>query len=422
MGAPDAKAHGAIESVARRSYGRLIAFLSARTRDVAGAEDALGDALVSALATWPRDGIPNNPEGWLLTAARRHLIDRARHERVKTQAQPTLAAIAPDSHGVTDTELIPDERLKLLFVCAHPAIDPQMHTPLMLQTVLGLDTAAIARAFLVSPTAMSQRLVRAKTKIRDSGIQWEVPGKTALAPRLEAVLNAIYAAYGSGWENVAASDPRARGLADEAIWLARVLRELVADEPEVRGLLALMLHCEARRAARRSSIGEFVPLSAQDPDLWNRAMIAEAEQELAGAASLAGHEGRYQMAARLGRFQLEGAIQSVYADRARSGHIDWHAIAVLYTQLVRLAPTLGALTGRAAAIAEAEGPQAGLSLLEEIAAEAIDTYQPYWAVRAHLLQALGRQQEATDAFDRAIGLSEDDAVRLFLLARRDLAR
>jgi predicted RNA polymerase sigma factor len=402
---PDA--HRAIESVARRSYGRLVAFLSSRTRDVASAEDALGDALIAALSAWPRDGIPNNPEAWLLTAARRHLIDRSRHERVRDQATLTLEAMAEGSYAVTTADVIPDERLKLLFVCAHPAIDPEIHTPLMLQTVLGLDATQIGRTFLVSPAAMSQRLVRAKTKIRHSGIEWDVPEKDDLAPRLEAVMHAIYAAYGSGWEGAAGTDPEARGLADEGLWLARVLREQVPDEPEVRGLLALILHCEARRSARRSADGEFIPLSEQNSALWDGAMIAEAERELAVAAQ----------AGRLGRFQIEGAIQSVYAERARTGTIDWHAIAVFYTQLVQLSPALGALTGRAAAVAEVEGPEVGLSLLDRMDAIAIDGYQPYWAVRAHLLQKLNRA-EAVHAFERAIALSEDEAVRRFLLERR----
>ncbi len=370
----------------------------------------MGDALISALATWPRDGVPQSPEAWLLTAARRHLIDRSRHERVRAQAALTLEVIGQEgADSAISPEPVPDERLKLLFVCAHPAIDPEMHTPLMLQTVLGLDATEIARAFLVSPAAMSQRLVRAKTKIRHSGIEWEVPERADLPPRLEAVMNAIYAAYGSGWEDAAGTDPRARGLADEAIWLARVLREQVPDEPEVNGLLALILHCEARRPARRSLQGEFVPLSAQACHLWNAGMIAEAERELATAAR----------AAHPGRFQLEAAIQSVYAERAHSGLIDWHAVAVFYAQLLHLAPTLGAAIGRAAAVAEVSGPQAGLSLLDEIDAVSVKTYQPYWAVRAHLLQQLQPGPAAAHAFDQAIGLAEDDAVRRFLLARRD---
>jgi predicted RNA polymerase sigma factor len=399
--------HRTIESVARASYGRLIAYLCARTRDVAGAEDALSEALVTALATWPRDGIPRNPEGWLLTAARNRIIDRARHERVRAESAPTLELIAGESADLTAPDPLPDDRLKLLFVCAHPAIDQDIHTPLMLQTVLGLDATAIARAFLVSPTAMSQRLVRAKTKIQQAGIAFEVPEEHELPHRLEAVLDAIYAAYGSGWEDAAGADPRARDLADEAIWLARVLLERLPEEPEVRGLLALMLHCEARRLARRAG-GRFVPLSEQDPQLWIVAMIAEAEQQLASAARKM----------RIGRFQLEAAIQSVHAERARSGRTDWNAIALFYEQLIRLSPALGALVGRAAAVAEVQGPALSLSLLDAIEPKAVISYQPYWAVRAHLLKCLKRKEEAVKAFDRAIGLTEDAAVRAFLLERR----
>ena len=401
-------ARRAIESVARESYGRLVAFLSVRTHDVAGAEDALGEALIAALSTWAKDGVPQKPEAWLLTAARRRLIDRVRHERVQAESAPTLWLIAGEIGEATPTDAIPDERLKLLFVCAHPAIDPDMHTPLMLQAVLGLDAAEIARAFLVSPAAMAQRLVRAKAKIRDSGIAFDVPEAHELPQRLEAVMSAIYAAYGSGWEDAAGTDPRARGLADEAIWLARVLREVLPDESEARGLLALMLHCEARRPARRGADGRFIPLSEQDPRLWIAPMIAEAERELAAVARRA----------RFGRFQLEAAIQSVYAERGRTGRTDWRAIAWFYERLVGLSPTLGARVGHAAAVLEVGGPESALSLLDEIETESAKQYQPYWAVRAHVLKLLGRADEARRAFDRAIGLAEDDAVRRFLLARR----
>ncbi len=397
-----------IESVARASYGRLVAFLSARTRDVAAAEDAFGEALVAALTAWPRDGIPDSPEAWLLTAARRRLVDRARHDRVRAESVPTLELIAGASGEVVAAGPIPDECLQLLFVCAHPAIDPDVHTPLMLQAILGLDAAAIARAFLVSPAAMAQRLVRAKAKIRDAGIAFELPEARELPERLEAVLNAIYAAYASGWEDAAGTDPRARSLAEEAIWLARVLKERLPEEPEVRGLLALMLHCEARRPARRGADGRFVPLSEQEPRLWIASMIEGAEGELAAATAKA----------RLGRFQIEAAIQSVHAERARSGRTDWSAIAWFYERLVELAPTVGARVGRAAAVAEVQGAAAGLALLDEIEDRSIGGYQPYWAVRGHLLQTLGRSREAAEAFDRAIGLAEDDAVRRFLVERR----
>ena len=400
--------HRTIERVARESYGRLVAYLSAHTRDVASAEDAFSNALVKALTTWPRDGVPQNPEAWLLTAARHSIIDLLRHQQVAVASEPALLLLREDSKEMTVTAEFPDERLKLLFVCAHPAIDPAMHTPLMLQTVLGLDAARIAHAFLVSPTTMGQRLVRAKTKIRDGGIQFEVPQERDLPPRLDAVLEAIYAAFGIGWDDMAGVDQRGRDLAEEAIWLARVLLQLMPREAEARGLLALMLHCEARRPARRGTDGRYVPLSEQDSQQWSLPLIEEAERHLAEASSRG----------RPGRFQLEAAIQSVHAERARSGHTEWNAIMLFYEQLIRISPTLGTQTGYAAAVAEAKGPEAGLAVLDGIDPAEVSTYQPYWAVRAHLLQRLGKTPEAVGAFDRAIGLAEDPAIRQFLLQRR----
>jgi RNA polymerase sigma-70 factor (ECF subfamily) len=278
----------------------------------------------------------------------------------------------------------------------------------MLQTVLGLDAARIAHAFLVSPTTMGQRLVRAKTKIRHGGIQFEVPQEGELPQRLDAVLEAIYAAFGIGWDDMAGVDQRGRDLAEEGIWLARVLLQLMPKEAEVRGLLALMLHCEARRRARRGPDGRYIPLSEQDSRQWNLPFIEEAERHLAEAASRG----------RTGRFQLEAAIQSVHAERARSGRTEWVAIMLFYEQLVRISPTLGTRTGYAAAVGEANAPEAGLAVLDGIDMDSVSGYQPYWAVRAHLLQRLGKTSEAANAFDRAIGLAEDPAVRDFLLQRR----
>ena len=226
--------HRTIERVARESYGRLVAFLSSHTHDVGSAEDALSDALIAALATWPRDGVPQNPEAWLLTAARRSFIDLVRHRQVALASEPTLLLLREEREEMTLSVEFPDERLKLLFVCAHPAIDPAMHTPLMLQTVLGLDAARIGGAFLISPKTMGQRLVRAKTKIRDGGIQFEIPQDRELPQRLDAVLEAIYAAFGIGWDDMAGVDQPGRDLAEEAIWLARVLLRLLPEEAEVR--------------------------------------------------------------------------------------------------------------------------------------------------------------------------------------------
>jgi predicted RNA polymerase sigma factor len=401
-------AHRTIERVARESYGRLVAYLSSHTHDVASAEDALGNALVAALTTWPQDGVPQNPEAWLLTAARRSFIDLVRHRRVAEASEPTLLLLRDEPKEAILSAEIPDERLKLLFVCAHPAIDPAMHTPLMLQTVLGLDAARIAHAFLVSPTTMGQRLVRAKTKIRDGGIRFEVPEERERPRRLDAVLEAIYAAFGIGWDDMSGVDQRGRDLAEESIWLARVLLALMPREAEVRGLLALMLHCEARRPARRGPDGRYIPLSEQDSRQWSLSLIEEAERHLAEASSRGC----------AGRFQLEAAIQSVHAERARSGRTEWPAIMLFYEQLVRISPTLGTRIGYAAAVGEAHGPEAGLAVLDGIGPDDVSAYQPYWAARAHLLRRLGKTSEAVDAFDRAIGLAEDPAVRQFLLQRR----
>ena len=400
--------HRTIERVARESYGRLVAYLSVDTHDLASAEDALSNALVSALSHWPQNGVPKSPEAWLLTAARRSLIDVIRHQRVVLGSEPALKLLKEDSMETFVAADFPDERLKLLFVCAHPAIDPAMHTPLMLQTVLGLDAARIGQAFLIAPKTMGQRLFRAKTKIRSGGIPFEIPQEGDLPGRLDAVLEAIYAAFGIGWDDMAGADQRGRNLAEEAMWLARVLLHLMPGEPEVQGLLALMLHCEARRPARRGPDGRYIPLSEQDPNQWSVPLLEEAERHLPEAFK----QGR------VGRFQLEAAIQSVHAERARSGRTDWAAIALFYERLIHISGALGTRVGYGAAVAEADGPEAGLAALELIDRHDVSDYQPYWAVRAHLLQRLGKTQDAAHAYDRAIGLAEDPAVREFLLQKR----
>ena len=399
------EAHRAAEQAARTSYGRLVAILAARTRDVVAAEDALADAFRSALETWPQRGIPDRPEAWLLTAARHRLDHGWRHERVKAAAASTLEAIADEAADMTVDAPFPDERLKLLFVCAHPAIDSAIQAPLMLQTVLGLEATHIAAAFLVSPSAMSQRLVRAKSKIRDAGIAFEVPDGDALPERLDAVLTAIYAAYGTGWEDVLGADPKRNGLTAEAIWLARALVALSPTSPEPKGLLALMLYCEARRPARRTADGAYVPLDRQDIRLWSRPMIGEAERLLAEAAE-------YRV---LGRFQLEAAIQSVHVERLVTGHADRDALLQLYELLCTLAPTAGIRVAYAAALAESGDDQRALALLDDAMASMRD-YQPYWAARGRVLQRLERHSDARRAYQTAAGLTEDEAVRAFLLA------
>jgi RNA polymerase sigma-70 factor (ECF subfamily) len=401
-------ARRAAELAARNSYGRLVAYLAIQSKDLTIAEDALGDAFLAALKTWTERGVPDNPEAWLLVTARRRLIDQARQSKVKTSVINTLKLFSEEGRDDPEMEVaFPDERLKLLFICAHPAIAPEIRTPLMLQTVLGLTAAQIASAFLVAPATMSQRLVRAKSKIRDAGIGFELPEAIDLAMRLEAVLEAIYAAYSNGWDSITGADPRQKGLTEEAIWLARLCVQLIPDEPEARGLLALMLHCEARRDARRTAQGTYVPLSEQDVTLWSKLLIKEAESELTQSTTFK----------RLGRFQLEAAIQSAHAQRAFTSTVDWNALALLYEGLIQLAPTLGAFVGRAAAIAEANGAEPGWALLESLPTDAVENYQPYWALKAHLLMQLGRNAEAKIAYTRAIGLVEDPAIRQFLLHR-----
>ena len=399
-------ARRAAELVARNSYGRLVAYLAVQTQDLTVAEDALGDAFLSALRTWSKRGVPDNPEAWLLVTARRRLIDQVRQTKVQTAALNTLKLFSVEGREDSDIELaLPDERLKLLFICAHPAIDAGIRTPLMLQTVLGLNASQIASAFLVAPSTMSQRLVRAKTKIRDAGIGFELPEADDLPIRLEAVLEAIYAAYSNGWENITGADPRQKGLTEEALWLARLCVQLMPDKPEGWGLLALMLHCEARRDARRTTKGAYVPLSEQDFTLWSMPLIQEAEAALTHAAIFK----------QLGRFQLEAAIQSAHAQRAFSRTVNWADLALLYAGLIQLAPTLGALVGQAAAIAEAKGVDQGWALLERLPTATVAHYQPYWALKAHLLKRSGQAAEAKAAYTRAIGLVEDPAIRQFLL-------
>ena len=409
--------HAAIEAVARNSYGRLVAYLAARSGDIAGAEDALSEAFGTALQRWPGDGVPQKPEAWLLHAARNRLIDAARHTQVRKKTEPLLQLAGEAEETATMHPTFPDERLKLLFVCAHPAIDLAARTPLMLQTVLGLDAARIASAFLVSPAAMDQRLVRAKTKIREAGIPFCVPEPPEWVERVSFVLDAIYSAYTAGWGSVSDEGATHHALAREAVAIGRTLVSLMPDEPEAHGLLALMLHCEARRPARRlvrpssksdggrDNEGKFVPLDQQDPALWSRPMIDEAEAHLREASA----------DKRLGRYQLEAAIQSIHAHRAVSGVIDWREIALLYEGLVRLAPTIGAQVGRAVALAESGEVAAGLTALDAIDASRTANYQPWWAARAHLLRRLGRPAEAREAFERAASLTDDAALRRYLI-------
>jgi RNA polymerase sigma-70 factor (ECF subfamily) len=391
--------------VARRSYGKLVAFLAARTRDVAGAEDALSEAFANALADWPVKGCPANPEAWLLTVARRKLIDRARHQRTTALAEPELRRLSEGLDAAAEEEVIPDQRLALLFACAHPAVDAGIRAPLMLQVVLGLDAAMIASAFLMSPTTMGQRLVRAKNKIRQAGIPFRVPERDELPARLDVVLDAIYAAYAEGWADPVGADAARRELAGEALFLGRLITELMPDEPEALGLLALMLHAEARRLARRSPEGEYVPLAAQDTSRWDLKTIDEAEALLHRAS-------RQQL---LGRFQLEAALQSAHVHRRLTGNANWADVLTLYDALLALSGSPVVAINRALALAEVRGLAAALAALDELAGDPrLAQYQPYWAARAELLRRSDDRPGARHAFDIAIGLERDPAVRRYL--------
>lgn len=403
----DTSSNAAAERVARDAYGRVLAAIVRLTRDITAAEDALAEAFVQALSTWPRDGVPERPEAWLLTAARRRFIDSVRHENAERRAREAISRVSGAlDERPTDREspVIPDERLNLLFVCAHPAIDSSVRTPLMLQTVLGIDAARIASTFLVAPATLAQRLVRAKRKIKQAAIRFELPAADALPARLDDVLACIYSAYTVGWR-----DPAARGasLADQAIWLAERLCDLTPDEPEALGLLAL-LYFSRSRAAAQGGDDLYVPLSEQHPATWDTGLIESAERLLSKAASLN----------RPGRFQIEAAIQSAHAERAHTGRTNWAAILHLYDHLIEHAPSVGAIIARSAVLVELGRAGAALEELDTLAPSTVLDHQPYWATRAKALSVLGRRPDAADAYARAAGLADHPAIRTWLLDRR----
>jgi RNA polymerase sigma-70 factor, ECF subfamily len=406
---PD-EARRAAERVARESYGRILAFLAARTRDVAGAEDALSEAFAAALRTWPTEGVPQNPDAWLLTTARRRQTDAARRRQVQNASQGHLQLIGDELEAMAeDQNPIPDRRLVLMFACAHPAIEPSMRTPLILQTILGLTSEDIAAAFLVPPGTMGQRLVRAKARIRDAGIPLRMPNPQELPERLAAVLDAIYAAYTKGWSEV--GDDAVPELADEAIWLGRLVVSLLPDEPEAKGMLALMFYTTARAAARRDATGAYVPLEQQDTTLWDDSLIALAEA-LLRQANAGGPSGRYQ---------IEAAIQSAHVTRRMTGRSNWQAVVALYDHLFTLTRSPVVVLNRAVARAEVDGPRAALAELEALEADKrLLSYQPYWAAKGDLLARAGASAAAAEALTVAIGLTTDEAVKGYLKARRSL--
>ena len=404
-----------VELAARESYGRLLAWLTSRCGSITTAEDALADALAEAVKKWPVVGVPDNTEAWLLTVARRRLVDEQRRQgryadaqtRLRTAEQIRLTIAATEAAESPLGSGLPERRLELLFTCAHPEIPPRMRTPLMLQTVLGLTAEQIGSAMLVAPATIGQRLVRVKRRIVEAGVPFEVPDDKSLPHRLDHVLEAVYAAYGIGYDDADDASSAAAGLAGEAIWLAGLLVQLLPEHAEPKGLYALLCLSEARRPARRDEHGGFVPLEEQDPTRWDGALVESGEIALWRAAQ----QGQS------GRFQIEASIQSMHADRLRTGTTDWEAIAKAYDLLMHAYPTLGAAIGYAAALGRTGEPTDALAVLDGLDADRVERHQPYWAVRAWILAELHRSEDARSAYERAIGLTADAAVRDWLVER-----
>jgi RNA polymerase sigma-70 factor (ECF subfamily) len=408
--APGAAAQAA-SVAARDSYGRLLALLAASTSDLASAEDALADAFERALRSWPSQGVPANPAGWLLTVARNRLRDHWKSAHVQRAVPGDTGQAEPVYVDDLDVDAIPDRRLELMLVCAHPAIEHTVRTPLMLNTVLGFTAEQVGLAFSVPASTMATRLVRAKKRIKAARIPFHVPGRDELPPRMAAVLEAVYGAYVIDW---ATTGPQDRQLPSEALHLAEVLTTLVPADPEAHGLAALVQLSAARAPARLDTSGRFVPLAEQNPALWSPQLIDRAHEHLRAAHARG----------QLGRFQIEAAIQAVHCAPRHGGRPDWPTLLDLHRLLHSVAPSLGSGVALAAVTAEVEGPAAGLAALDTLLAQAGEPgrrFQPARATRAHLLDRLGRAAEAAAAYDGALALTHDAAERQYLRHRRDRA-
>ena len=382
------------DRVARDSYGRLVAMLAARSGDIAAAEDALAGAFEKALAVWPRDGVPDRPEAWLMTTARNALTDAARRRARFPETHDIPESPAPESDHA-----FPDNRLALMCVCSHPAIAPDLHAPLILQTVLGLDVVRIAQAFVIPAPTLAQRLVRAKRKIRDSRVPFALPDPALLSERLSALHEAIYAAHALDW--LAPTD----ALGEEALYLADLLARLCPDHAESLGLAALIAFGHARRSSRVRA-GAYVPLDQQDPSDWDPELNRYALRRLNAARALN----------RPGRFQIEAAIQSVHLARAPGAAPDWSALDHLYAALMQVAPSLGAAVAQAQVKSERYDAETGLRFLQALPSEAVSGFQPYWTARFEMLRRL-RDPGATAAGRRALDLTTEPALRAFIAGR-----
>lgn len=402
----------ALDRIFRAESGAVLATLIRVLGDFQLAEDALQDALTAALESWPRTGLPASPAAWLITTARRKGLDRLRHLRIvesKSPALTLLASMEQQLAGSPDScEPVPTDQLRLMFTCCHPALSREAQVALTLRTLGGLSIVEIARAFLVSEEALAQRLARAKQKIARANIPYEIPDREALAPRLDAVLGVLYLVFNEGYLATAGRQLVRGDLVADALRLARGVVDLLPDEPEAKGLLALMLLHDARREARSSEEGELVLLEEQDRSRWDRERIAE-------GARLVGHALRSR---RPGAYQIQAAIAAVHAEAATAAETDWRQIAVLYGALSRYEPTLVVELNRAVAVSFAVGPGQGLLLLERIAASgSLGGYAPFHLARADMLRRLGRREEARECFRRALPLAENESVRRFIERR-----
>jgi RNA polymerase sigma-70 factor, ECF subfamily len=406
MSAPDDRAREAVEAAYRDEWGQVVATLIGVTGDWDLAEDCAQDAFAAALATWPRDGVPRNPGAWLTTAARNRATDRLRRDSAGAAKLRERAVLDRDPAEPTPNE-IPDDRLRLIFTCCHPALPFPARVALTLRTLAGLSTAEIARAFLVAEPAMAQRLVRAKRKIREAGIPYRVPPAELLPGRLAAVLAVLYLIFNEGYDDDGDEQTARRALTAEAIRLGRVLVGLMPGEPEPRGLLALMLLHEARRATRTHD-GVLVTLEHQDRSRWDRALIDEGVATLDAALALA----------RTGPYQVQAAIAACHAGAPDAASTDWPQIAALYARLAQLAPSPVVDLNRAVAVAMVDGLPAGLRMVDEVAASGLlDGYHLLPATRADLLRRAGRAAEAKEAYEQALELAPTDAERRYLASR-----